>query len=91
MTIKEIVNSDKPVQVMFYDGEDMCAGIMVGDKIICACCGAIFDVDYVVSNAIEDGREAIRMFEYWVDISTEVEGDLDDYENHTVLLEMEDK
>ena len=91
MTIKEFVNSGSAAQVMFYDGENMCSGIMVGDKIICACCGAIFDVDYVVSNAIEDGREAIRMFEAWVDISTEVEGDLDDYENHTVLLEMEDK
>ena len=91
MTIKEIVDSGNPVQVMFYDGEDMCAGIMIGDKIACACCGALFDVDDVVSNAIDDGREAIRMFEYWVDLSTEVEGDLDDYENHTVLLEMEDK
>lgn len=91
MTIKEIVNSGSAVQVMFYDGEDMCSGIMVGDKIVCACCGGIFDVDDVVSNAIEDGREAIRMFETWVDVSTEVEGDLDDYENYTVLLETEDK
>ena len=91
MTIKELVNSGNAVQVMFYDGEGMCSGIMVGDKIVCACCGGIFDVDDVVSNAIEDGREAIRMFETWVDISTEVEGDLDDYENHTVLLETEDK
>ena len=91
MTIKEIVNSGCAVQVMFYDGENMCSGIMVGDKIACACCGGIFDVDDVVSNAIEDGREAIRKFETWVDISAEVEGDLDDYVIHTVLLEMEDK
>ena len=91
MTIKEIVNSGIAVQVMFYDGENMCSGIMVGDMIVCACCGGIFDVDDVVSNAIEDGREAIRMFKTWVDISTEVKGDLDNYENHTVLLEMEDK
>jgi hypothetical protein len=91
MTIKEIVNSGAAVQVMFYDGDDMYPGIMVGDKIICACCGAVYDVDEVVSNAIEDGREAIRMFEIWVNISSEVEGDLEDYENHTILLEMEDK
>jgi hypothetical protein len=91
MTVKEVVNSGNAVQVMFYDGEGMCSGIMVGDKIVCACCGAVYDVDEVVSNAIEDGREAIRMFGTWVDISTEVEGDLDDYENHTVLLELEDK
>ena len=91
MTIKEIVSSGNPAQVMFYDGEDMCAGIMIGDKIACACCGALFEVDEVISNAREDGKEAIRLFEYWVDLSTEVEGDLDDYENQTVLLEMEDK
>ena len=91
MTIKEVVNSGNAAQVMFYDGEGMCSGIMICDKIICACCGGIFDVDDVVSNAIEDGREAIRMFGTWVDISTEVEGALDNYESYTVLLEMEDK
>ena len=91
MTIKEIVNSGNAVQVMFYDGNYMCSGIMVGDKIVCACCGSVFDVDEVVSNAAEDGKEAIRMFEIWVNITAEIEGDLDDYENHTVLLEMEDK
>ena len=90
MTVRQIVNSGRPVQIMFYDGEDMSAGIMIGDKIACACCGGLFEVDEVISNAREDGREAIRLFEYWVDLSTEVEGDLDDYENNTVLLEMED-
>jgi hypothetical protein len=75
-----------------YDSEtEYFVGIAYKDEIICACCGAVYDVDEVVSNAIEDGREAIRMFGTWVDISTEVEGDLDDYENHTVLLELEDK
>ena len=65
--------------------------LWVGDKIVCACCGATFDVDEVVSSANEDGREAIRRFGTWVDISDEVKGDLDAYENHTVLLEVEDK
>ena len=90
MTIKEIVDYGKPVQVMFYDGEDMCAGIMIGDKIACACCGGLFEVDEVIENARKDGREAIRMFDYWTDLSIEIEGDLDDHENHTVLLEVED-
>ena len=76
---------------MFYDGENMCPGIMVGDKIVCAYCGGVFDVDDVVSNAIEDGKEAIRMFRTWVDVTSEIEGDLDDYENHTMFLEMENK
>ena len=39
LTIKELVESKHPAQVMFYDGQNMCAGIMLGDKIICACCG----------------------------------------------------
>ena len=91
MKIKDLVNAEIPRQVMFYDGEDMSAGIMIGDKIVCACCGALFEVDEVIANAREDGVEAVRMFEYWVDLSTEVEGDLDDYVNHTVLLEKEDE
>ena len=91
MTIRQVIESGNPVQVMFYDGDDMCAGIMIGDKIACACCGALFEVDEVVANAREDGRDAIRVFDYWTDLSIEVEGDLDNYENHTALLEMEDK
>lgn len=91
MKISDVVRDGMPRQVMFYDGENMCSGIMWGDQIVCACCGGTFWVDEVIEMAREDGREAIRLFEYWVDLSTEVEGDLDDYENHTVLLEMEDK
>ena len=74
MTIKEVVNSANPVQVMFYDGEGMCSGIMWGDQIVCACCGATFWVDEVVENAKADGIDAIKMFEAWVDISNEIKG-----------------
>ena len=74
MTIKEIVNSAHPVQVMFYDGEGMCSGIMWGDQVVCACCGAIFWVDEIVENAKADGVDAIKMFETWVDISDEIRG-----------------
>ena len=89
MTIENIKNSNHPVQVMFYDGEDMSAGIMVGDKIICSCCGALFDVDEVVENAREDGVEAICMFEYWVDVSDEIRGG-NDWEDWVTVLETED-
>lgn len=75
MTVKEIVNSARPVQVMFYDGEGMCSGIMWGNQIVCACCGATFWVDEVIENAKDDGVEAIRMFDTWVDISDEIKGD----------------
>lgn len=74
MTVKEVANSAHPVQVMFYDGEGMCSGIMWGDQIVCACCGATFWVDEVIENAKEDGVEAIKMFETWVDISDEIKG-----------------
>lgn len=74
MTIKEVVNSARPVQVMFYDGEGMCSGIMWGDQIVCACCGAIFWVDEIIENAKTDGVDAIKMFETWVDISDEIRG-----------------
>lgn len=72
MTIQEAVGSGIPRQVMFYDGDGMCPGIMFGDKIICACCGAVYEVDEVIEYAKADGVVAIRMFVYWVDISTEI-------------------
>ena len=75
VTVKEVVDSAHPVQVMFYDGECMCPGIMWGDQIVCACCGATFWVDEVIDNAKDDGVEAIRMFDIWVDISDEIKGD----------------
>ena len=75
MTVKEIVKSNHPVQVMFYDGEGMCSGIMIGDKLICGCCGAVFDVEEVIENAKSDDYEAIRVFETWVDLSDEIRGD----------------
>lgn len=74
MTIKELVESKHPAQVMFYDGQNMCAGIMLGDKIICACCGGVFEVEEVIEDAKIDGVEAIRMFEVWIDVSNEIKG-----------------
>ena len=91
MTIKEVVESGVPAQVMFYDGDNMCPGIMIGDKIVCACCGALYEVDEVVSYAREDGCEAILMFPYWVNLAEEVQGEIEDYRYGTTALEMEDK
>lgn len=90
MTIQEIVNSGKPVQVMFYDGEGMSSGIMFGDKIICGCCGGIFEVEDVYENAQIDGVEvAIRMFVNWVDVSDEIKGDVSDHFEATVIVDKE--
>lgn len=80
MTVKEVVESARPVQVMFYDGEGMCSGIMRGDQIVCACCGTTFWVDEVVEDAKADGVDAIKMFKTWVDISDEIKGSETDAE-----------
>ena len=76
-TIKRLVEDKAPVQVMFYDGENMCAGILFGEQIICGCCGGVFDVDDIVEMARADGEDAIRLFDTWADLSDEIRGDDD--------------
>ena len=77
-TIKRLVEDKIPVQVMFYDGEAMSAGILLGEQIVCGCCGGIFDVYDVVTMAQDDGVDAIRLFDTWVDISDEIKGNDED-------------
>ena len=92
MTIKEVVNSGVARQVKFYDGEGMSAGIMVGNKIVCGCCGALLEVDDIIEDAREDGvTNPILMYTYWVDLSDEIRGDNDDNDyllHGTVVLEV---
>lgn len=92
MKVKELIEFGSAHQVMFYDGEGMCSGVMVGEKIVCGCCGAVFEVDEVIENAKVDGAEAIRLFPNWVDMSEEIQGDTSehcDWEG-TVLVEVEE-
>ena len=77
-TIKQLVEDKTPVQVMFYDGEAMSAGILFGEQIICGCCGGIFDVYDVVTMAQDEGVDAIRLFDTWVDVSDEIKGSDED-------------
>lgn len=82
MDIKDYVYSGTAVQVKFWDGENWCIGIMIGRRIICACCGGVFDVDEVLSNAREEGYDnPIIVYDTWVDISDEIRGDDDDEED----------
>ena len=77
MTLNKLMNSGMGEQVMFYDGDGMCSGIMVGDKIVCGCCGAIFEVSDILEYAKDDGiDEPIRAFAHWADISDEIKGDM---------------
>ena len=77
-TIKRLVEDKIPVQVLFYDGEAMNAGILFGEQIICGCCGGVFDVYDVVTMAQDDGVDAIRFFDTWVDVSDEIKGSDED-------------
>ena len=87
MTIQDFVKSGRPLQVMFFDGEGMCPGIMHGDTIICACCGGVYEVRDVLEAAIEASVEPIRLFNCWVDLSTEIKGDNNDWRQFTVGFE----
>lgn len=66
-----------PRQVMFYDGENYCSGIMLGETLICGCCGATFELDGVLEFAREAGVAPIKQFETWVDISDAI-GSMED-------------
>lgn len=75
VSARDLANDRSPRQVMFWDGENYCAGIMVGKILICGCCGGTFDLDEVLENAKEAGVVAVKAFETWVDICEEIEGD----------------
>lgn len=66
-----------PVQVKFFcpDTEDEVRfenGIAYDDEIICACCGAIFEIDDVIADAEFCGipeATAIQEYGMWVNFS----------------------
>lgn len=74
INVRDLANDRIPRQVMFWDGDDYCAGFMIGKLLICGCCGGTFDLDEVVDNAHEDGQVPVKLFETWVDISDEIKG-----------------
>ena len=71
----DLVNNRIPCQVMFWDGENHCAGIMIGKLLVCGCCGGTFDLDEVIEMARVGGQVPVRVFDTWVDISDEIRGD----------------
>ena len=60
-----------PKQVMFWDGEGMCSGILYKDVVICACCGDIYDVKDILENTPKE-QVALCLFRNWVDFSEEI-------------------
>ena len=72
---RDLANDRIPRQVMFWDGENHCAGIMIGKLLVCGCCGGTFNLDEVIKMAREDGQVPVRVFDTWVDLSGEIMGD----------------
>lgn len=89
MSLKELMESNVPHQVMFYDGEGMCPGILFQNHIICGCCGDVFSVEDVVDMVRDSEVEAIRLFKTWMDLSDEIRGDASN-ESENVIVEKED-
>ena len=67
-----------PTQVMFFEGDEYVAGIAYKDEIICGCCGGIFEIAEIVALAEEEAQQTpIYEFEGWVDITNEIQGDVE--------------
>ena len=75
INVRDLANDRIPHQVMFWDGENHCAGIMIGNLLVCGCCGGTFNLDEVIEMAREDDQVPVRVFDTWVDISDEIMGD----------------
>jgi hypothetical protein len=75
INVRDLANDRIPRQIMFWDGENHCAGIMIGKLLVCGCCGGTFNLDEVVEMAREDDQVPVRVFDTWVDISDEIMGD----------------
>ena len=65
--MEKITKFDFPTQVIFYDFEhgEWAGGIAYGTKIICGCCGGIFEIEEV------NNIEVLP----WIDISSEIIGE----------------
>lgn len=83
---RDLVNNRIPCQVMFWDGKNYCAGIMIGKLLVCGCCGGTFNLDEVIDMAREDGQVPVRVFDIWVDISDEIRGDETEAMSGTLLF-----
>lgn len=91
INVRELENDRIPRQIVFWDGENYCAGIMVGKLLICGCCGGTFDLDEIIDQAREDGQVPVKMFDDWANISDEIRGDDDAVAMYTIPLFCEEE
>lgn len=79
MSVRKIPFYDLPTQVKFVDFDSdklsWIGGIAFEDKIICGCCGAVFEISDIYDEADWVGfkREPIQELR-WIDISEEIKG-----------------
>ena len=67
-----------PTQVKFWDifNKRYIGGIAYRDKIICGCCGGIFDIRGIYEFAPDTlEQDPIVIYDNWVDISNEICGE----------------
>lgn len=80
MSVRRNPFYDLPTQVKFvdFDSEDglyWIGGIAFEDKIICGCCGGVFEISDIYDEANEIGFEGEPIQELrWIDISEEIKG-----------------
>ena len=62
-----------PTQVKYWNGEEeeYCGGIAYKDEVVCACCGAIVEIEDICDLAEEDGVEPIIELP-WSDLNNTV-------------------
>ena len=81
VSAKRIPFYDLPTQVKFADFNSdepsWIGGIALEDKVICGCCGAVFEISDIYDEADEIGFEGEPIQELpWSDISEEIKGEL---------------
>lgn len=69
---------DVPKQVMWYDysGNHWASGIAYCGEIICSCCGGIEEIEDIYGFAPDHIENPIVEFEDWIDLSNEIQGDI---------------
>lgn len=75
---------NRPTQVKFlepfvFEPSENCpaytAGIAYEDKIICGCCGGIFEIEEIYNGCELEGWAPVVVFDDWADLSEEIFGD----------------
>lgn len=68
-----------PTQVKFLEPYVNCpayaGGIAYEDKVICGCCGSVFEIEEIYNGCEVVGYEPIVVFDDWVNLGKEILGE----------------